>query len=253
MSKSSIVPMRRRMLLGLLGLALAAPSQAGLTNLVNQVTGSADGGRLAVVLVDVSSSVGAEDWRLYEQAFSELLASSRSGDRVVLAAVGSTPGSRFLVHADRTMARVNRRLEDEATLKRARAALSEDFQALRAKSSVPAKATYLLDAIGATESLFEQGRRVKQRTVLVVLSDMVEESPVANFARVSIDDGYIKQLIDTRRAQKLLPNLQGVGVHAVGASGNTAQHMAALKTLWTQYFSAANAQLLHYARSLPKI
>lgn len=96
---------KRRALLGLIAATAAGAAEAGVTDLLRQLTGTQDPARLAVVLVDVTGSIGAADWGLYERTFQSLLDSNRAGDRVVLGAIGERPASKFIPQADRIIPR----------------------------------------------------------------------------------------------------------------------------------------------------
>lgn len=239
----------RRAFLGLVAVSAMHSAHAGLSDLVARVTGNEDPGCLNVVLVDVTASISSDDWALYERGFSGLIETNRAGDRIVLGAIGDRPASKFIARADRAIPLKHKRLEDEANLKRANAQLMDDFAQVRSSSATPAKATFILDAISASEQLFAQGRAQKQALNLLVLSDMIEESPVANFARGPIDAAYAKKLIEARRAQGLLPDLRGVRVYVVGAGGKNGEQMARVQLFWTTFFSATGASLQAYGRN----
>lgn len=243
---------RRALVVGL-SMLVALPAHAGLTELFGRVTGHEDHGRLAVVLIDTTGSVNGADWSLYERSFQQLLAANRAGDRIVLARIGSDPASRFIALADRSIALTHKRFEDEMTLKRTNATLAEDFAKIRTDTAQPQKSTLILDAITATGQIFRQGRDTQQVLTLLVLSDMLEESPIANFLHSTLQDASTKSLIETRRSQGLLPDLRGVDVYVVGASGKNAAHMVKVQNFWTAVFSASNASLKEYGRNIPTI
>ena len=242
-------PMLRRVFLGALAASAVRGAHAGLSDLVARVTGGEAAGRLSVVLIDVTASVSGPDWTLYERAFEALLKTNVVGDHVVLASIGDRPVSKFIAQADRTITVKHKRLEDETSLKRVNAQLVDDFLQIKAAATKPAKATYILDAISATDQLFEQARARRQALTLVVLSDMIEESPVANFARGTPDTVYTTKLIEKRRNQGLLPDLHGVRVHVAGAGGKNGEQMARVQAFWSTFFSATRAELKEYGRN----
>lgn len=239
---------RRAFLIMAVALSIQS-AHAGLGQLLERVTGSGEAGRLAVVLVDVTGSIDSADWVLYERSMQALLATNRPGDRVVLGAVGDQPMSKFIATADRGIVNKHKRLEDEAALKRANTVLGEDFAQLRGQATKPSKATYLLDSIAATGQLFAQGRAKQQGLTLLILSDMVEESPAANFARQPLDENTGRKLIEARRAQGLLPDLAGVRVYVVGASGRSAEQMSRVQGFWRAFFAASGATVQDYGRN----
>jgi hypothetical protein len=155
--------------------------------------------------------------------------------------------------ADRSIALKNVRLEDENAVRHAKVALSEDFARIRGEAAKPQNATLILDAISASAQLFTQARANNQDLTLLVLSDMVEESTVANFARVPPDDASSRRIIEVRRSQGLLPDLHGVKTFVVGASGKNAEQMMRIQRFWGAYFAACNASLQDYGRTVPSI
>jgi hypothetical protein len=225
-------------------------SAAGLGDLLARVTGHSKPSCLSVVLVDVTSSVQAPDWALYERAFEKLLASGRPGDRVVMATVADRPASKFIAAVDRSYPATGRSLEDEIKARHTQEALRKDFAELRSASARNARATRLIDAMGATAELFAQARHSGQTMRLLVLSDMIEESTLANFARKAPDEASTQRLLAARRAAGLIPDLHSVSVQVVGASGPSAEHMARIRSFWVAFFTATGASLDLYGRTV---
>lgn len=83
------------------------------------------------------------------------------------------------------------------------------------------------------------------RKILVVFSDMVEESPRYNFPRERLTEPRIRAIIEAERSTGRLPNLQGVKVWKAGASavGLDDDRSRALQRFWVEYFKAAGADL----------
>jgi hypothetical protein len=78
---------------------------------------------------------------------------------------------------------------------------------------------------------------------------MVEESPIANFARQPVDEIAGRKLIDARRTQGLFPDLTGVRVYVVGASGRSGEQMNRIQGFWRAFFSASGATVQDYGRN----
>lgn len=232
-------------------LGAAAPRRAAAGSLLAELGDLVkdDPGTLSVVLIDISASVAAEDRRLYEGAASALVAAAGPADRVVLAAVGERPASRFIAQADRRFAGGGNTMQDEARARQMRKALREDFDALLAPKGTPTTATCIIDAIVAAGELLGQGREAGQLLRLVVLSDMIEESARANFKRSAPTQALTERLLGELRRNKLMPSLAGVQVHVVGASGASAEQMARVKAFWLAFFAAAGAHLASYGRA----
>lgn len=247
---------RRRACAFICSFALAwTPVTAPASNWVAAVQGllSESPARLTVLLVDTTGSISADDWALYERAAGTVFEELRPGDRVVLARVADKPASKFLVHADRSFKVSGNSMQDDVRVRRLRDSLKADFASLRDAASPPATGTLLIDAVGAVGEWFGQGRASGNVLDLVVLSDMIEESPLANFAKEPVTPGLTDRLMATLRKQGLLPDLGGVRVHAVGASGSTAVKMAQVRGFWQAYFAATGATLQSYGRSAASV
>ena len=225
-------------------LAMAASMREQLDALINGPKGT-----LNVVLVDTTGSIAQEDWQLYERAMQALIDSAKPGDRIVMAAVHDRPGSRFLAHADHSFCAEGNSMQQAVRARRTREAMRTDLVALRSAHSRPALATLLIDAVSATGELFAQGRARGQALRLLVLSDMLEEGPTANFARGEVTPALAERVIERQRRRTLLPDLAGVRVRVVGASGRDAAHMASVRGFWQSFFAASGAQVEAYGRT----
>lgn len=225
---------------------------AGIADTLEQLIGKQAPNRIAVVLVDTTGSIANADWTLYDRSFQELLKSNLAGDRVVLATISDQPVTKFIAASDHTIERKDIHLIDEAVLTRTNKALSQDFQQTRSQTSKPAKATFILDTITAVDQIFAQARAKNLQMTLLILSDMIEESPSANFARKTPNEITIKKVIDGRHSQSLLPDLTNVQVYIVGAGGKSGEQMAHIHKFWDAYFSAAGASVQDYGRNPPE-
>jgi len=240
----------RRQLLALCALSLAVPSVKA-TGLADRAAGwlSGNKGRLVVVLVDTSSSITADDGRLYESALQAVLKGIKPGDRIVLGEVADRPAPRFVAHADHRFTAGGNSLHDKARARRTGEAVLADFATLRSNRTRPAQSTLLLDTVLASSELLAEGRSRGQTLQLVLLSDMVEESRERSFARAAPTADQTARIVESLRRNGLLPNLADVQVHAVGAAGRDAAHMASVQAFWRSYFTSAGADLRTYGRS----
>lgn len=244
----------RRQALALIAATLLVPlPKAGVAATLGENLGglfSGPKGRLSVLLVDTTGSIAADDWQLYERAAKSLFETARPGDRIVIARVSDRPASRFLAHADHSFTAQGNSMHDQVRARHVRTAALADFGALRSDKAGGASATLLLDAVMASGEFLAQGRSRGQSLQLLVLSDMIEESPVVNFAREAVTPALASRVIDGQRARRLLPDLAGVQVHVVGAGGRDAAHMARVRDFWLAYFAATGAKVQGYGRAV---
>jgi hypothetical protein len=93
-----------------------------------------------------------------------------------------------------------------------------------------------------------------RRKVLVVFSDMVEESPRYKFPHDTLTGSRIQAIVENERSGGRLPDLRGVSVWKAGASSEDLNddRSRALQSFWVQYFKAAGADLErdHYGPAL---
>lgn len=231
--------------------AIAAPQAAASAGFGDRLEGLIKGqpGALSVVLVDTTGSIASDDWQLYERVMNTLLVSAKPGDRIVLAAVADRPASKFIAHADHRFPSGGNTMQDEVRGRRTRQALQADFESLRTPKSAAARATCIVDAVAAAAEVLAQGRAADQPLRLLLLSDMIEESPLANFEREKVTPAVTERVLGQLRQRNLLPALAGVKVHVVGASGRSAEHMAQVKAFWLAFFAATGAQVGSYGRA----
>ena len=113
----------------------------------------------------------------------------------------------------------------------------------------PAPRTDLLNAFQAADKVFN-GERCKAvpHKILVVFSDMIEQSSRYDFTRENLAEKRIQEIIQTLKRQKQLPNLQGVKVWVAGATaavkgGLNPKKIYQIEDFWLTYFAACGADL----------
>jgi hypothetical protein len=109
--------------------------------------------------------------------------------------------------------------------------------------------TFIFQTLPIVEQIFQQERR---RRCLVILSDMLEDSPGYDFERHPPTDQFATHDLERRQREHLLPDLKGVDVFVAGAGavGGSEEQGAALRRYWSAYFAATGARVCEYARFL---
>ncbi len=220
-----------------------------------------DLGKVVVVLLDQSQST-RNDRSIYESAVRTILDSLRAGDRIVMAPITSSSGRDFGGSIDYALPlplgkqglmdepiKYRRRLQDnQERMATIRENLSRDVEIFLNEASGSARTT-IFESLRVVEPLFDSDGR---RGILVLLSDMLEDSQVANFERHQFTDEFIQSEIDRQRSAGTLPSLSGVSVYVVGAVSSPASRAAAVERFWRAYFDAAGTVIGkgHYARVL---
>ncbi len=118
------------------------------------------------------------------------------------------------------------------------------------------KRTTLLDSLLVAQKVFHSSHALTAaHRVLVVFSDMREDSVRYVFDRENLTPARIKQIIGREQTDHRIPDLKGVQVYVAGAaadrSGNP-ERIRQIEAFWRAYFRAAGTELPdeHYSASL---
>jgi hypothetical protein len=217
-----------------------------------------------MVLVDRSQST-AGDRELYAQACERILSWLQPGDRIVAAYISDRSARDFRAHVDEELPaplgpmriwdvpiryRERRAQWERHTLAR-RQDVQRKLMGLLSRESTAAR-TNIFESLRVAGQILASERR--RRKLLVLLSDMIEDSEVVNFQRVTLNDAFIQKEIQRQKAKGILPDLQGVTVFVAGAEAEPLERAAAIEKFWREYFAAAGAVIEPggYSRTLPK-
>lgn len=184
-----------------------------------------------VVLVDVSSSIAADDRLVYEESFANVRRAVRPGDRVVVSAVGKRDRANWKRDFDALAPKpVGRRFADEKARAEYEAAASKAFAEVLGRRPEPA--TRIVDSVEAASDAFSA--RPSDRKVLVLLSDMVETGK----------PGFASGGQPAAAAPR---SLSGAKVFVAGAGGGA--DYGRIEAAWVRYFgSAPGAAIVQYGR-----
>ena len=109
------------------------------------------------------------------------------------------------------------------------------------------------EIMGALQVAARTFRNYKMpRNVLVVFSDMLEDSQFYSFDKENLTPKRIDDIIKKETISKRLPNLQDVKIYIAGASSKDRKRFLAVKSFWLNYFSTCGAMLSedHYGSIL---
>jgi hypothetical protein len=99
--------------------------------------------------------------------------------------------------------------------------------------------TEILDSLNIADTIFHDEK--ERQKILVILSDMIQDSKEYKFDKDKITDEYINNIIRSRQRNKLIPNLANVKVYVAGASAADSEKFRAVQTFWARYFSESGA------------
>ena len=216
---------------------------------------------LWVVLLDRSVSVKA-DTSIYDDAVRRLTKAVQPGDRFVMGAITATSGTDFRLSVDESLpdAMPSQGMMDEPKQYEKEKA-SRDAQIRDAKDRIDKGVQRFLhaDTTAAKSAIFESLFVVaplieadQRKHVLVILSDMLEDSSAADFERQLPTDASTKRLIERQEKDHTIPNLAGVAVCVAGAVASPPERAAAVERFWRSYLEKAGATIApgSYARTL---
>ncbi len=101
--------------------------------------------------------------------------------------------------------------------------------------------TEIMSALQVVERVFKSYPDL--RRVLVVMSDMIEDSKFYNFYHENLTKNRIRKIIENEREQGRLPDLQNANVYVVGAMANNTNKFLNIRNFWIDYFKACGANL----------
>jgi hypothetical protein len=199
-----------------------------------------NGPRSIVVFVDMSGSTNTARRTVYRNAFEKIYQNLQQGDRVV---VGTITGRSFIDFKPVVDAEIPKksvwvnRISFEQNLAKTKDNIKKGVEGLLSrKKGTPH--TEILNSLNIADTIFHKEKRQK---VLVILSDMVQDSKEYNFERVKVTDAYISSIIKHRKKNNLIPDLKGVKVYVAGASADEAKKFRSIEKFWNNYFESTGA------------
>jgi hypothetical protein len=198
------------------------------------------GPRAIVVLVDMSGSTNAARRTVYRNAFEKIYENFQEGDRIV---VGTITGRSFIDFKPVVDAEIPKqsvwvnRISFEQDMAKTKENIKKQVEGLLSRKKGTPR-TEILNSLNIADTLLHKEKRQK---ILVVLSDMVQDSKEYKFDRVKVTDAYISSIIKYRQKNNLVPNLKGVKVYVAGASADEAKKFRSIEKFWNSYFKVSGA------------
>ena len=197
--------------------------------------------RVIVVLVDMSGSTNHARRTVYSDAFEKIYQNLQQGDRIVVGKITSRSYIDFKPVVDVEIPKQSiwvNRISFEQNLAKTEKNIRKDVNRLLSqKKGTPY--TEILNSLNIADTIFHSEK--KRQKILVVLSDMVQDSKEYNFDRVKVTNKYIADLIRYRKKQDLVPDLSDVKVYVAGASAADSSKFRSIEKFWTRYFAVTGA------------
>lgn len=194
-----------------------------------------------VVFVDMSGSTNKARRTVYRNAFDKIYKSLKGGDRIVVGTITSRSYIDFKAAVDAEIPEESiwvNRLRYEQQLAKTKNDVKKAVKRLLArKRGTPW--TEILNSLNIADTLFHNEK--KRQKILVILSDMIQDSQQFRFEKSKINNKYISDLIRMRKKQNLIPNLSGVKIYVAGASAKSTRKYRSIEKFWTRYFDVSRA------------
>jgi hypothetical protein len=202
---------------------------------------SAQHPRLIVIFVDMSASADQARRTVCKEAFEKIYQNLRRGDRVVVGTITSQSYIDFKPTVDEEIPKKtvwDNRLQFERNLTHTKETIRREVNKLLSQKQ-GTLLTEILDSLNIADTIFHDEK--ERHKILVILSDMIEDSKEGKFDKDKITDEYINKVIRYRQRNKLMPNLKGVKVYVAGASAADSEKFRAIQTFWAHYFTESGA------------
>lgn len=201
--------------------------------------------RVILIFVDMSGSTNLARRTVYRECFEKIYEDLNQGDRIV---VGTITGRSFIdfkpavdVEIPKKSVWLNR-IQFERSFTETKEKIQREVgRLLSQKEGTPR--TEILNSLNIAETIFHKEKREK---ILVLLSDMIQDSREHDFSSTKITNDYINKLIRYRQKQNLLPKLTGVKIYVAGASGSDSHKYRSIEKFWARYFERAGAEYSHH-------
>ncbi len=197
--------------------------------------------RVIIVFIDMSGSTNEARRTVYRNAFNKVYKSFREGDRIVVGTITSHSYIDFKPAVDEELPEssiwVNRlKFEQELSGKKKKVRNAVN-RLLKQKRGTPY--TEILNSLNIADTIFHNEK--KRQKILVIFSDMIQDSKEYKFDKVRITNKYISNVIENRKRQKMIPNLSNVKIYVAGAAASSSKRFRAIELFWTHYFKACKA------------
>jgi hypothetical protein len=147
---------------------------------------------------------------------------------------------RFKASTDNLLIERGERRKFEARMQTMRDSLCATVDAALVHARRKVMSTDIMSALHVAERIFKKSLS-QPRKVLVLISDMIEESNAYNFARQTLTEQKIREIIAAETQHHRLPDLAGVKIYVIGANAANREKFFQVQDFWLEYFRACGA------------
>lgn len=217
-------------------------------------------GRSVVVLFDLSESTNKpEIRRAYCDNFGTVLRSIGYGDALSGGWITERSAAELELPVDTVFPPFEpgstnpilvrgRRAQADSALRAAREGIE---QFICRKLEAPGRKVWetdIMSSLGLARKIL--AKHAVAQKVLVIMSDMIEDSDRYDFDTLTLGPEARRGIIDHEGNSGRLPNLNGVQVCVAGAYARKVERYEDIERFWRAYFESAGAELVAYAGPL---
>ncbi|MES0446212.1 MAG: hypothetical protein ABUJ92_06675 [Desulfobacterales bacterium] len=202
--------------------------------------------RVIVIFVDMSASANRARRTVYNKAFEMIYQDLRQGDRVMVGTITSRSYIDFKPAVDVEIPKKSvwvNRIQFERNLAGTKEKIRMEVNRLLSKKQGTQR-TEILNSLNIADTIFHDEK--KRDKILVLLSDMIQDSKEYNFERSKLTKSYINKVVNYRQKNNLIPNLTGTKVYVAGASAADTNKYRSIENFWTIYFKKCGADFSHH-------
>lgn len=202
--------------------------------------------RVIVIFVDMSGSTNRARRTVYNKAFEMIYQNLRQGDRVLVGTITSRSYIDFKPAVDVEIPKKSvwvNRIQFERKFSGTKEKIRREVNRLLSKKQGTQR-TEILNSLNIADTIFHSEK--KREKILVILSDMIQDSKEYNFERTKVTNSFINQVVSYRQKNNLIPDLTGTKVYVAGASAANSGKYRSIEKFWTQYFKKSGADFSHH-------
>ncbi|MDE3057027.1 MAG: hypothetical protein KGJ59_03610 [Bacteroidota bacterium] len=153
---------------------------------------------------------------------------------------------RIRFYVDATSPQIASELETQKEIRKKFTYLTDIFSALE-QANILIENNQDDTFLGSLGRFFTGKKRIQTTNIIVIFSDMIQESNECSFARPwGCNPKEVKVIIGALKAHDRIPNLLGCKVFVNGRTGKSNLQVENIRNFWIQYFKESKADLLAY-------
>ena len=206
-----------------------------------------------LILFDVSLSVSKPEVRLsYKAAYKKIFAKVDAGDNLLVGYITDKSINQlelpvafkykpFQPTTDNEIGIANEKAQYLSVTVRQKDSINHIVDSILTKVNRNVQYTDIFSSLNLAEKLF--GQYPNSQKVLIIFSDMEEDSPSIHFTSANLNGTKITQIIENQRKENLLPDLSNVKVFVVGANSSDYQKYEQVESFWLRYLQECKADI----------